>query len=237
MRDLTIEDIKEILRVEVRKSILYSHQINEQTNKHTDSGIMTGLQYVMDLEKKIQNRVDTDLKSYRTEVEDKLEGILKSLDIKVDRGSVDFRKLRNRFIDLYLMRTSWVKDLLKDNGRTQEDWKREVDEIFGMGLYPDKSRDSEDSFFPSSTQTLTSQPSTKLTSLEQTPVSKVMEDYFEQKGENVRDKTKYQEKRYLNLLIEEVGDIPIESITREKTKGFKTNIMKLPSNMRKSPKK
>ena len=55
MRDLTIEDIKEILRVEVRKSILYSHQINEQTNKHTDSGIMTGLQYVMDLEKKIQN--------------------------------------------------------------------------------------------------------------------------------------------------------------------------------------
>ena len=105
MRDLTLEDIKEILRVEVRKSILYSHQINEQTNKHTDSGIMTGLQYVMDLEKKIQNRVDTDLKSYRTEVEDKLEGILKSLDIKVDRGSVDFRKLRNRFIDLYLMRT------------------------------------------------------------------------------------------------------------------------------------
>ena len=236
MRDLTIEDIKEILRVEVRKSILYSHQINEQTNKHTDSGIMTGLQYVMDLEKKIQNRVDTDLKSYRTEVEDKLEGILKSLDIKVDRGSVDFRKLRNRFIDLYLMRTSWVKDLLKDNGRTQEDWKREVDEIFGMGLYPEKSRDSKDSFFPSSTQTLTSQPSTKLTSLEQTPVSKVMEDYFEQKGENVRDKTKYQEKRYLNLLIEEVGDIPIGSITREMTKGFKTNIMKLPSNMRKSPK-
>jgi len=236
MRDLTIEDIKEILRVEVRKSILYSHQINEQTNKHTDSGIMTGLQYVMDLEKKIQNRVDTDLKGYRTEVEDKLEGILKSLDIKADRGSVDFRKLRNRFIVLYLMRTSWVKDLLKDNGRTQEDWKREVDEIFGMGLYPDKSRDSEDSFFSPSTQTLTSQASTKLTSLEQTPVSKVMEDYFEQKGENVRDKTKYQEKRYLNLLIEEVGDIPIGSITRELTKGFKTNIMKPPSNMRKSPK-
>ena len=95
---------------------------------------MTGLQYVMDLEKKIQNRVDTDLKGYRTEVEDKLEGILKSLDIKVERGSVDFRKLRNRFIDLYLMRTSWVKDLLKDNGRTEEDWKRQVDDKFGMGL-------------------------------------------------------------------------------------------------------
>ena len=137
MRDLTLDDIKEILRVEVTKSILYSQQINEQTNKHTDSGIMTGLQYVMDLEKKIQNRVDTDLKGYRTEVEDKLEGILKSLDIKIERGPVDFRKLRNRFIELYLMRTSWMKDLLKDNGRTEEDWKKQVDDKFGMGLYSD----------------------------------------------------------------------------------------------------
>ena len=239
MRDLSIDDVKEILRVEVRKSILYSQQINVQTNKHTDSGIMTGLQYVMDLEKKIQNRVDTDLKGYRTEVEDKLEGILKSLDIKVERSSVEFRELRNRFIDLYLMRTSWMKDLLKDNGRTEEDWERQVDDKFGMGLYSDKSRQSNDSVIFHSTQTLTSQPiqtSEDLTSLEQTPISKVMEDYFEQKGENVRDKTKYQEERYLNLLIEEVGDIPIGSITREMTKGFKTNIMKLPSNRNKNPK-
>jgi hypothetical protein len=64
-----------------------------------------------------------------------LEGILSSLDIKVERDSVDFRKLRNRFIDLYLMRTSWMKDLLKDNGKTEEDWKREVDDRFRLNLY------------------------------------------------------------------------------------------------------
>ena len=238
MRDLTLDDIKEILRVEVRKSILYSQQINEQTNKHTDSGMMTGLQYVMDLEKKIQNRVDTDLKGYRTEVEDKLEGILKSLDIKVERGSVDFRKLRNRFIDLYLMRTSWMKDLLKDNGTTEEDWKRQVVDKFGMGLYSDLSKQFNDSLKVQSTQTPTSQqiqPSEILSSLEQTPISKVLDDYFSQKGD-IREKTKYEEKRYLSLLIEDFGDIPIGSVTREMTKGFKNHIMKLPSNMRKSPK-
>ena len=53
MRKLSIDDIKEILKVEVRKSILYSHQVNEQTNKHTDNGIIDGLHHVSDLEKKI----------------------------------------------------------------------------------------------------------------------------------------------------------------------------------------
>ena len=101
MKDLTLEDIKEILRIEVRKSILYSHQVNEETNKHSGRGVLKGLEYVLDLEKKLQQRVDDDLGGYRKEIEVKLEGILKSLDIQVQKGSVDFKKLRNRFIDLY----------------------------------------------------------------------------------------------------------------------------------------
>ena len=36
MKDLTLEDIKEILRIEVRKSILYSHQVGEETNIHSN---------------------------------------------------------------------------------------------------------------------------------------------------------------------------------------------------------
>ena len=61
-----------------------------------------------------------------------------------------------------------------------------------------------------------------------------MKDYFEQK--EIREKTKFQEQRYLNLLIEDVGDISIGSITREMTKEFKNHLMKLPSNRKKSPK-
>ena len=53
MKDLNLEDIKEILRIEVRKSILFSHQINEGSNKHTERGALKGLEYVLDLEKKL----------------------------------------------------------------------------------------------------------------------------------------------------------------------------------------
>ena len=75
------------------------------------------MEYVLDLEQKLQEKVSNNLGGYRNEVEVKLEGILKSLDIAVDKGSDDFKKLRNRFIDLYLMRTSWIKDLVNSSGR------------------------------------------------------------------------------------------------------------------------
>ena len=68
MKDLTLEDIKEILRIEVRKSILFSHQVNEGSNKHTERGVLKGLEYILDLEKKLQQKVDEDLGSYRKEM-------------------------------------------------------------------------------------------------------------------------------------------------------------------------
>ena len=56
MKKLTLEDIKEILRIEVRKSILYSHQVSEETNKHSESEFIKGLEYILDLEKKLQQK-------------------------------------------------------------------------------------------------------------------------------------------------------------------------------------
>ena len=145
MKKLTLEDIKEILRIEVRKSILYSHQVSEETNKHSESGFIKGLEYILDLEKKLQQKVNNDLGGYRKEIDVKLEGILQSLDIQVEKGSVDFKKLRNRFIDLYLLRTSWMRELIslsripsfKNSGRSDDEFRREVDEKLNMNLFPE----------------------------------------------------------------------------------------------------
>jgi len=145
MKNLTLEDIKEILRIEVRKSILYSHQVNEETNKHSERGVLKGVEYVLDLEQKLQQKVNNDLGGYRKEIDVKLEGILQSLDIQVEKGSVDFKKLRNRFIDLYLLRTSWMRELIslsripsfKNTGRSDNDFRMEVDEKLNMNLFPE----------------------------------------------------------------------------------------------------
>ena len=61
MKNLILEVIKEILRIEVRKSILYSHQVNEETNKHSERGVIKGVEYVLDLEQKLQEKVSNNL--------------------------------------------------------------------------------------------------------------------------------------------------------------------------------
>ena len=46
MKKLDIEDIKEILRIEIRKQILHAHHVDLGTNKWDESKKMMSLDYV-----------------------------------------------------------------------------------------------------------------------------------------------------------------------------------------------
>ena len=63
MKNLTLEDIKEILRIEVRKSILYSHQVSEESNKHSERGVHKSIGHILDSSshKKYCNKVSNFL--------------------------------------------------------------------------------------------------------------------------------------------------------------------------------
>ena len=77
------------------------------------------------------------------------------MDIRVQRSSVEFKKLRNRFIDLYLMRTSWIKELINNTGKSDDDFRREVDEKLNMNLFPELSEKLTpiiENFIPEPTQ-------------------------------------------------------------------------------------
>ena len=78
MKNLTLEDIKEILKTEVRKSILYSHQVSEESDKHSERGSHKSIGHVLDLETKLKQRIEWNLGEYRKDIELKLEKILTS---------------------------------------------------------------------------------------------------------------------------------------------------------------
>ena len=235
MKDLTLEDIKEILRIEVRKSILYSHQVSEETNKHSERGVLKGLEYVLDLEKKLQQRVDDDLGGYRKEIELKLEGILRSLDIQVQKGSVDFKKLRNRFIDLYLMRTSWIKELIRNTGRSDDDFRREVDEKLNMNLFPELIGLQSPVEPVQVNQQITTDQGGSLSELQSTPISVGIDKFIDEKTKLTR-KSEWEQRNSLGMLIHDFGDIPLGKLTREMGTKFKEHIRKLPKNKTKIPK-
>ena len=75
MESLDIEQIKEILRVEVRKQLLHAHHIFEGTNRWDDSGIEKSLNSIQLKETKFKTILKSDLKSYQNEVDAKLEDI------------------------------------------------------------------------------------------------------------------------------------------------------------------
>ena len=214
MNKLTLEDIKEILRIEVRKSILYSHQVSEESDKHSERGSHKSIGHVLDLETQLKQRIESNLGEYRKDIELKLEKILTSLDIKVDKGSIDFKKLRNKFIDLYLMRFSWMKELIKNSGRSDDDFRREVDEKLNMNLFSElteqelnlKLQDSESILGSSRTlgneQVTVNQKVSSLSKLQSTCISEGIKKFISEKYK-LTSKSEYNINRFV---LQECGD-------------------------------
>ncbi len=64
MKTLTLEDIREILKVEVRKSILHSHRVHLGTNKYDSEKVEDSLRSVSSREEKMKQKLKDDLKTY-----------------------------------------------------------------------------------------------------------------------------------------------------------------------------
>ena len=129
MKDLDIEDIKEILRTEVRKSILHSHHVDLGTNKYDSMKKIESVETISNRETDLKKSVLTDLRGVEESVDQKLQSILESLDINVDPKSVNHKRLRRSFIDLYLLRNQWTKDLINETGRSDDDFRRRTTKL------------------------------------------------------------------------------------------------------------
>ena len=123
MKSLEIEDIKKILKIEIGKQILHAHHVDLGTNKWSDTGIEKSLDTAEKKDSNLRKILKDDLKSYLKQVDSKMEGILESLNIKIEKESVGFKRLRGHFIDLYLMRYEWVKELVLKTGKSDDDFK------------------------------------------------------------------------------------------------------------------
>jgi len=236
MKKLSLEDVKEILRVEVRKSILHSKQVHLGTNKYDPEKLEDSLNSVSSREDKMKQSLKDDLKSYEGMLDEKLEKILNSLDIEYENTSVNYRQLRRHFIDLYLLRFDFMRSLINETGRTDDDFKREVEEKLKVELFPelkDKSTPVIENFSPEPIQPY--QVEQPLNSHQSTPLSKGIENYLSEKG-TIRSLSVVEVTYSLNLMIEDWGDIPIGSVTREMSTNFKTHVRKLPRNRKKNPK-
>jgi len=235
MNTLTLEDIKEILKVEVRKSILHSHHVHLGTNPFNPEEREESLESVSLREVKFKHEIYEDLLGYEKSLDIKMEGILQSLGIEYNTNSVNYKQLRRSFVKLYLLRYDWIKDLIKETGRTDDDFRLEVEEKLKISLFPELSNQPTQQVLSVPTPTSTEiETSNQLTKHQNIPLSVVIEKFIDEKG-SIRTTSVKEIRHSLTLLIEEFGDIPIGGMRREMTSKFKGHIMKIPRNRNKNP--
>ena len=126
----------------------------EGTNRWDDDGIKRSLDSIQKKELTLKERLKSDPKSYKDEVESKLEEILKSMDIQVEKNSLEFQKLRNNFIDLYLLRHEWMRELVNQTGKSDDDFRKNAQEKMGMNLFPELQESSIEDFRKSAQQNI-----------------------------------------------------------------------------------
>ena len=239
MKSLDIEQIKEILRIEIRKQILHSHRVREGTNRWDDDGIKRSLDSIQKKETILKDRLKSDSKSYKNEVESKLEEILKSLDIHVEKNSLEFQKLRNNFIDLSLLRHDWMRELVNQTGKTDDDFRKSAQQKIGMDLFPELQETSIDDFRKSAQQNVfkTKSVEVKYNSVAGKKISEYAGLFYDRKRlEETSEKEIGELNRNINDFIEVMGDLPIAQISKNVVSDYISFETRLPPQRRKSPK-
>ena len=238
MKSLELEDMKLILKTEVKKSIDHSHHVHLGTNEFDESSKFDSLKTITKREEKFRRVVIDDLSGYEKELDSKLEGILKSLDLVFKPTSISYKQLRRSFVKLYSLRFDWIKDLINETGRSDDDFRRDADEKLKMELFPElieKLTPIIENFVPEPTEPYRVQEPVQLSGLPSTPVSECIELFLSEKGD-VREMTIKECKTALKFIIEEFGDIPIGKLDKEKGTLIRSHIRKLPKNRTKIPK-
>ena len=244
MKSLEIDDIKEILRIEIRKQILHAHHVDLGTNKWSDSGIEKSLGTAEKKDSNLREILKDDLKSYLKQVDSKMEGILESMSIKIEKESIGFKRLREHFIDLYLMRYEWIRELVLKTGKSDDDFRKDFDSKFGLDLFPDMNGSLSNSVGLTETLMKEQLPNISTTSndLPYLPIaggllSSNAKTFFERKRiEGKKIKEIESDKRIVEEFIEIVGDIDFSTITKNEVSHYIDVQTKLPPNRKKSPK-
>ena len=135
MKDITLEDVKNILRIEVRKSLLHIHHYELGTNVFSKDKLNESISKTIKEEERLRDRLEKDYKGTIELIEREVNKILITQDIEPDNKSIEYKGLVRRWIELKLMRQDWKRDLLNETGKNDEDFKNEIEEKWKLSLW------------------------------------------------------------------------------------------------------
>ena len=245
MKNITIEDVKDILRIEVRKSLLHIHHYQYGTNVFSKDKFSESISKTIKEEERLRDRLEKDYKDTLGVIEREIDKILITLDLDPNKESVEYKGLVRRWIELKLMRQDWKRDLINESGRNDEDFKKEIEEKWRLSLW-DNVDDMilppiiEGDDIPEPTQPYLTQSNSievKYNKVESSPsplFSEVIPKHLDQLRRNKRrEQTIKETQQTYEDVIELIGDKPISEYSNIDGRDYRTSIISLPRNRKK----
>ena len=93
MKDITLEEVKNILRIEVRKSLLHIHHYEYGTNVYDDEKLKESISRVDKDEEKLKERLKKDYKGTIDKIETEIDKILVSQNLNPDKKNIEYKGL------------------------------------------------------------------------------------------------------------------------------------------------
>jgi len=244
MKDITLEDVKEILRVEVRKSLLHVHHYELGTNVWDEDKLKESISRIDDNEEKLRERLKKDYKGTIDLIENEIDKILITQNLEPDKKNVEYKGLVRRWIELKLIRQDWKRDLLNDTGKTDEDFQNQIEEKWKLGLWKNDTGVMPnvviENYAPEPYIVQPKSIEQKYNKVKSSPsplFSKVFPEFLENMKINKRRTgTIGASKDAFNQLIELIGDKPIGDYNNVDGREYRNALSKLPSNRTKNPK-
>jgi|TARA_Y100000294_G_scaffold6488_1_gene6373 integrase len=237
MQDITLEDVKVILRDKVRQTIRHINLYEWETNKWNEKELQDRIDEIDDKENKLKERLQSDFKGTTEHLAKEVDTILKDKDLKPDKKNYEYRGLISRWTDLQVIRESWKKDLLKGVRKKDDEYLEELEDKWKLKLF----RESNDKEIPEPIEVFSSPCS--LTDFPPIPIepprNKVDSPFFcdmfpkhlERMRENKRrERTIVETEETYKDVIELLGNKPIGNYTKMDGREFRNSLRKIPKN-------
>ena len=158
-----------------------------------------------------------------------MEEILKKENIIQDKKNVDYKGLIGRWTELRILRESWKRELLNEEGKTTEDFKKDLDDKWKMDLFAPKTPLVRSITIPKVSSE--SNPEISETDAESPLFSEIIPVYLEFMTRNKRRQTSIDETEVTYQdFIQILGDRPVSDYTRNDARDYRNAISRLPRN-------
>ena len=234
MQDITLEDVKDILRQKVKQTIKHINLYQWKTNKWEPLELAKRIEQIDQKEKKILSRLQTDFIETNEIISKEIDKILIKKNLKPDKQNYEYAGLISRWTDLKVLRESWKRDLLNGERKTVNEYEQKLEEMWKLNLFnEEKLKDFQPSIIIEDSAPEPKEP--YLVTPSPSPLfSEVTPKHLELMRRNKRRKETIGETEQTYEDVKElIGDKPIGEYTNLDGRNFRTAIISLPKNRKK----